>query len=320
MNSYTTEASRYSESLLLPLEQSLPIALAVYWTRLKLFLEVSMYGTVAVWLAISFLKGQGSGVFVLLPVGFFALVIFLAKDNPRQRFLSEMALWCLVIDLLFQFLPFTGNEQALRLSRLANTPTSASNQSQAKEILATAKKEGLRIPVEAIEDGGKRFVDAAKDSPGAWDVAVNFVDYRSHLNAGTATDRQFLKTTPGRDLDFKYNYNSRNGYPRPTISTGMHIVAAADAANIHPLGEMGWGTYLGLGADVIFFDGGSIELNNLLMRHVVVRNSAIFYSGGSFQLEDVVFINCKFFLARTPIAQQFARAALSNVNITFQPS
>ena len=71
---------------------------------------------------------------------------------------------------------------ALRATRASATPTDRKSQTDAREILATAKKDSLRLPVTLVQETGSSFIRASLNDVRAWDVALEFVAYRSSLN------------------------------------------------------------------------------------------------------------------------------------------
>jgi hypothetical protein len=58
-------------------------------------------------------------------------------------------------------------------------------------------------------------------------------------------------------------------------------------------------------------------LDGMLMKHVVLRNVTIFYSGAPVVLEDVTFVNCTFVLTNTEGARNFALAVLASAKTIF---
>ena len=80
-------------------------------------------------------------------------------------------------------------ERAQRLLLIANElaaehPLVPQNQAAAKELLAQAKQKLIPpIPKPVVEQAGKIFVEAARTDPKAWEVASDFMNYRSILNS-----------------------------------------------------------------------------------------------------------------------------------------
>jgi len=71
----------------------------------------------------------------------------------------------------------------LRTARAADNPLNPKNQAEAKSILAVARKSAIPLPASAIQEAGERFIDVARENLKAWDVATEFVNYRSASTA-----------------------------------------------------------------------------------------------------------------------------------------
>ena len=102
--------------------------------------------------------------------------------------------------------------------------------------------------------------------------------------------------------------------PKLTVGGGVPIDQAAD---IHPLSEKSLNAGQNRGKEVILAEGGAFQLDTLLVKNVVFRNTTIFYSGGPMNLENIIFVNCTFILPNRAHSRDFAIAALSNSSITF---
>jgi hypothetical protein len=93
------------------------------------------------------------------------------EDNAKFRQRTEDRLAAIEASLL-----------ALRAVRAAETPTNPRSQAEAKAVIVEAKKIG-QLPEAVGQDTGKSFIDVAPTNPQAWNVALDFVQYRSSLNA-----------------------------------------------------------------------------------------------------------------------------------------
>lgn len=79
---------------------------------------------------------------------------------------------------------------ALRVLISANQPSRPQNQAAAKQVIAEAKAQSIRVPADAVKQAGMRFIEAAGSDQKAWNVAVDFVNYAS-------------ENTPWRDEVYK---------------------------------------------------------------------------------------------------------------------
>lgn len=71
---------------------------------------------------------------------------------------------------------------AIQAKMVLSKPPDSENQADAKGVLAYAKKESIQLPESVIAQGGQKFIEAAARDPKAWDVALDFVNYRSSMN------------------------------------------------------------------------------------------------------------------------------------------
>ena len=74
----------------------------------------------------------------------------------------------------------------------------------------------------------------------------------------------------------------------------------------------------GIGKQVILGEGGAILLDGMILRHVVLRKTKVFYNGGDTSLEDVIFVDCTFILKNEPAARLFALAVLEQNQVKFK--
>ncbi len=48
------------------------------------------------------------------------------------------------------------------------------------------------------------------------------------------------------------------------------------------------------GPAVLFLDGGTVVLDGMYFKRVIIRNAKVVYRGGPVHMEDVYFVNCTF--------------------------
>ncbi len=58
-------------------------------------------------------------------------------------------------------------------------------------------------------------------------------------------------------------------------------------------------------------------LDGMILRHVVLRKTKVFYNGGDTSLQDVIFVDCTFTLKNEPTARMFALSVLAHSQVTF---
>jgi hypothetical protein len=195
---------------------------------------------------------------------------------------------------------------ALRVSQSGSNPIDKKSQAEAKEALANAKNSSIKIPPSVIERTGEKFIEATKSDPAAWDTALQFVNYRSFLNA-SAPQGKFV--TNFVSLKTQYNIISPGGQPKPTIST-FGLVPIDKAAALDVIGKTrNTGPN---GVQYLFLDGGAIVLDGSQFKHIVLRNVHVVYRGGPAILEDVYFLNCTFEIVQENNGQLFASTVLAS--------
>lgn len=205
----------------------------------------------------------------------------------------------------------------LHLKQVSSAPVDPKNISEVVSILETAKQKNVPIPDNAIQQAGDSFLGAGRLEPKAWDAALGLVSYRTISNrkllaVGTASQ---IATTPVTEVATSYKIEFLEGHAIPRASVGGDVPIAV-AADIHPLNEDS-SNRGSRGKEVILFEGGTISLDNMLFKNVVLRNVEVIYNGGPVKLEKVIFVNCTFRLTRGRQTQTLAEAVLSDSTITF---
>jgi hypothetical protein len=88
------------------------------------------------------------------------------------------------------------------------------------------------------------------------------------------------------------------------------------SARLYSLAEGPEDDTLPSGKEVILLEGGAVALDGVGLKHVVIRNATVFYSGGPVQMEDVAFVNCTFVLDDMPRTREFASSVLREPSST----
>ena len=217
----------------------------------------------------------------------------------------------------------------LQLQRNASNPTDPANIQEAQRILVQAKSAKLRIPPDVVESAGKQFITSAPGNSDAWTAALQFVNYRSFLNADTAPKPQGLEHVPQSKGPDKYNF-SLHFIPIPkSIAGTTHPIAdilvqsgpqatKENCARVELLTNPE--SDVNSHAVIVVIDAmrGKVILDNQLLKHVVIKNAIVSYEGGATLLEDVYFVDCKFELPRVERTINFATAILSSSSVSFR--
>lgn len=197
-------------------------------------------------------------------------------------------------------------------------PTSTASQQAARKLIADATKRIIPpISVSDVGEAGKKFIEAAQTNPNAWDAALDFVTYRSGLNLPDPSPVATISQHPPADIYTTYYYlGPVPGLSEPTMKYRVGYFVPQDQAAraellSHPFPQP---TKNGIGSFMAL--GGAMSLDNMHLRHVVLQDVEIHYSGGPAFLEDVVFVNCRFVIENQPAGRQLAENILSSDRVT----
>jgi hypothetical protein len=196
------------------------------------------------------------------------------------------------------------------------SPLDPRSQQAAKEVLAEARRISAVVPVGAIRDAGERFIDAASTESSAWNVALDFISYRSDLNSGELSATQIKEYQPvaSNVTPTLMEYGSLEGLPQAkAFNSGR--VPLAQAARLEFINKpLTWAG--DLGSRTYFLEGATVSLDGMRMRHVKIRDVEVHYSGEPLILEDVIFIHCKFVMDNSPHTRTVGSAMLMSSRLT----
>ena len=208
----------------------------------------------------------------------------------------------------------------MRLAQTATNPKDARNIQEAKRVLTEAEKSNVKIPPSIVENTGKKFLEVAKDDPGAWDATLAFVDYRSYLNLPNPPIEGFYPfgtpDIPGIKATH-YRSGTVPGKPLPEFTTSLKRVPHATSVRMEPIsqpitGEPPEGPALLLGV------GGDLALDGYYLRSVVLEQVTVHYNGGPVILENVTFINCRFVIDNVDNGRALSSQILASSQVTFK--
>jgi hypothetical protein len=171
----------------------------------------------------------------------------------------------------------------------------------ADELLQIARAEKLRLDPGLLASYGKQVAalsDEPVDSAAARRTLINLLDYRSFLNAEFVPSLSQLTPATGKS---KYQ-SSVSVLPNPehpewsaalTVFFAGGYAAPDKSARLESLSNPQPES-----SEFAFFviEGGmhALVLDGAYMKNVIIRNSAVVYSGGPVLLENVYFVNCTF--------------------------
>jgi hypothetical protein len=225
----------------------------------------------------------------------------------------------------FAFLPVPKIEAAVierKLRESADDPLQQQNIRDTTRALIHAETSDIKLHPSVVESTGKKFIEASKKSPDAWETAQQYLDYRSFLNST-------FVPSPGQLTIWKDSHyqTSLNVKPNPIVGEHLPVRALSvsfaggyvSPENSSRLEALSSPQSEGSGIGLFVVDGGAdiIALDGMYMKNVIVRNSDVSYDGGPTRLENVYFVNCNFHFQRTPLAIDLGKAMLTSAPVSF---
>jgi hypothetical protein len=212
----------------------------------------------------------------------------------------------------------TGRHQAsLAPQKIAEAATAPSLPSSKKAIVQTlekARKTGIPIPIPVVADAGVSFARASKADATAWPIAIDLINYRSYLNTFSIV---IPVGVPVNQLTTQYSLaDNPPGRARPQFSIPQIAVPKETSAILEPLGSQP-DKDNPLGNAILLGTGGSMSLDEMHLRHVLLNGVEIHYSGRPLVMEDVVFLNCTFVMDNTEPSRELAQAIAVDANVKF---
>lgn len=210
-----------------------------------------------------------------------------------------------------------------KLAQSASSPMNTHTIQEARVVIESARNARLRIDPALVQRTGDRFVNAAEQTPDAWNTALAFMNYRSTLNANLVPKlgnpnpaeggytAKFMIRTPsgetGEETATTYNVH-RYGTAPPQSSARMELLNQPESKSS--------------GNQFLVFQSyrpdNSLVLDNMYMRNVIIQNSSVTYLGGPTHLDHVYFVNCTFDVAVINNGREFANTMLASAPIDFQ--
>jgi hypothetical protein len=212
-----------------------------------------------------------------------------------------------------------------KLKQISENPSDPVNIEAASRVLNDAKQRNVRIDPSVLATAADRFMSASRTAPETWPVVQDFLNYRSFLNASAVGVPADLRpASPG----YHFNLNTRPlPVTRPQGSSQLAYVILLsgqsppnESARLEGLSTP---NSVGTGVRLIVVDGSpysALVLDNTWLKNVIVRNAVVAYDGGPMRLENTVFLNCTFMMARTPDSTTFGERFLAATSINMDVS
>jgi len=205
---------------------------------------------------------------------------------------------------------------SFRARTAALNPTDPQNQADAKKVLSTAQAQAIPLSLPVVQQAGLAFAHAASADAKAWNVALDFISYRSSLNKSGHPDNSTEPIPQGAGATH-YTYVFVPGRPHGEVKWGRPFVPADQAAHWDNIG-VNLNENVKLQPSWLYVEGGATSLDGEYIRHVVFKNVEIHYSGQPVILEDVTFVDCVFVLDNDVRGRQLAEQVLAASSVTFQ--
>lgn len=192
----------------------------------------------------------------------------------------------------------------------ASQPDRPQNQAEAREVLSEAKQKSIPIPKKVVEQTGKTFIEASRRDPKAWDVALEFFNYRS--NPMFHFHRKITSIPlPTQKVVVSYDLGPLvPGKPGPRLERLTEaFVAYNETARYESIGQ---NLNTEGGPPALVVRGGAVNLDGKDIRHVIFENVEIHYTGKPLILENVVFFNCTFVLDNNEPVRQLGEHLLAS--------
>jgi hypothetical protein len=206
-----------------------------------------------------------------------------------------------------------GQLNVLLIQKASTEPKKTPNAKRTSQILDSAKKNGIKLDPEVITDAGKKYIKAASTSGAdsyVWNAALEFLNYRSFLNAGLAPTKD-LVPFDNHPLPWQFKFNYKAISPGSTLVTGSKVPAER-AAVIEPLNEhLNQNEKVGFEYLLISDFRGGFELDGTRFKNIIFKDSKIIYKGGHTVLENVFFVDCTFDVSRKENGHNFANSVLA---------
>ena len=208
----------------------------------------------------------------------------------------------------------------IRAKAVISNPADSENLAEVTNILAVAKRKSISLPLPVVQEGGEKFIQAAKDTPSAWGAALGLVSYRTVLNSNNGPSGSFgplpLEKTwvyapPDQEVMVP-------GKRKPTLAFSQGAgVPSEQAARLDRIGR-NLNAEIPVGPSFLVMQGGAYRIDNQEIRSVFFEDVEVHYSGSPLILKNVTFINCTFVMDNGTNARSLGLTLLESAKITFR--
>ena len=208
----------------------------------------------------------------------------------------------------------------IRTKAVISNPPDSENLVEVTNILVGAKRKSISLPLPIVQEGGEKFIQAAKDSPSVWGVAMELVSYRTVLNANNGPSgssgplplgKTWVYAPPDQEVMVP-------GKRKPTLAFSQGAgVPSEQAARLDRIGR-NLNAEIPVGPLFLVMQGGAYRIDNQEIRSVFFEDVEVHYSGSPIILTNVTFINCTFVMDNGTNARALGLTLLASAKITFR--
>lgn len=189
-----------------------------------------------------------------------------------------------------------------------------SHLAELKGLVQAAKATHTSLDVRDVQTVGEKVVNASKNSPDAWGVALDYLSYRTFINS--------RPSLPGEPVLQPQSGHSLFQAPKNVLNQGtakLSFVGVTDSPNnaqFRAINEPDLNASKKTNVAFLILDDGDLLLDGVYMKNVIVENSHVIYRGGPVVLQNVTFVNCTFDVVRQAAGQDFAEKLLGPTTAT----
>ena len=197
---------------------------------------------------------------------------------------------------------------------MGSQPVTIESVSAIQQLVLTAASQNILLDHSVVTKTGGELIAAADHLATAWSATTVLLGYTSVQN------KNWLPP------DFEQISRPSFGtyYARPTTWEGQLKWAGMgkppNVPQLHPFGDPDANEKFPTGPSYLIMEGGTVKLDGMSMKRIVVRDATVVYQGGPLTMQSVYFVNCKFEIEHKPSGQLLAAAILSDPSVKFESS
>jgi hypothetical protein len=218
--------------------------------------------------------------------------VAIATIPVRRRFvLSAVSAAILLFTSRLTLPPLEALASERKLLKVSADPTDPKSIEEAKRVLAGAIEAKTPISPRVLEKSGAKFVNASASHPETWDAAIQFLDYKSSTANAAPRLGPLAEMQPSSSVytqDWMANQSPTNMFVYGTVPQAL-------AARYNRIGDER-NEKLEFGDEFVVAEGGGQLLDNMHFKNVIFRDVYIDYLGSPVIMENVYFINCRFWM------------------------